>query len=60
MDAENLILEKRSERLSRGVEKLMGPRPTRRVLIKHWERRLRQATGGNPDTPLPDSKPRND
>jgi|TARA_R110000744_G_scaffold83733_1_gene163935 predicted outer membrane lipoprotein len=36
--------ESRSNKIIKGIEKLMDPRPTRDVLIKHWERRLSKAT----------------
>jgi hypothetical protein len=55
-DSEGESQEEKIERITRGVEKLMGPRPTRSVLIKHWERRLRKATKRDRDTPLPDSE----
>jgi len=60
IDAERESAEEKMDRISRGVEKLMGPRPSRRLLIKHWERRLRRATKRGSDTTLPDSEPRGD
>lgn len=54
------VAEDKFERISRGIEKLTGPRPSRRLLVKHWERRLRKSTGSDPDTDLPDSKSRSD
>ena len=60
LEAEKESAEEKVERISRGVEKLMGPRPSRRVLLDHWERRLRRATKRNPDATLPDSEPRGD
>ena len=60
VDAERESAEEKIDRISRGVEKLMGPRPSRRLLIKHWERRLRGATKRGSDTTLPDSEPRGD
>lgn len=60
VDAERESAEEKIDRISRGVEKLMGPRPSRRLLIKHWERRLRRATKRGSDTTLPDSEPRGD
>lgn len=52
--------EDKLKRISRGVEKLTGPRPSRRLLVKHWERRLRKSTGSDPDTDLSDSESRSD
>ncbi len=60
VDAERESAEEKMDRISRGVEKLMGPRPSRRLLIEHWERRLRRATKRGSDTTLPDSEPRGD
>ena len=50
----------KSERIIRGIEKLMDPRPTRNVLIKHWERRLSKAIGRDVDTSLSDTNDRDD
>ncbi len=58
--AERESAEEKIDRISRGVEKLMGPRPSRRLLVKHWERRLRRATKGDVNTTMPDSEPRGD
>lgn len=52
--------EDKLKRISRGVEKLTGPRPSRRLLAKHWERRLRKSTNSDPDADLPDSESRSD
>lgn len=52
--------EDKFERISRGIKKLTGPRPSRSVLVKHWERRLRKATGRDVDPTLPDSESRGD
>lgn len=52
--------EDKFERISRGIKKLTGPRPSRSVLVKHWERRLRKATGRDVDPSLPDSESRGD
>ena len=60
LKAERESAQEKADRISRGVEKLMGPRPSRRLLIKHWERRLRKATEGDTDTKLPISEPRGD
>ena len=46
--------EEKLERISRGLEKLKGPRP------EHWERLLRRSKYRDPDTDLPDSESRSD
>jgi len=56
LTSDNEDYRDKMDRISRGVEKLMGPRPSRAVLIEHWERRLRKATGRGSDTSLPDPK----
>jgi|TARA_R110000824_G_scaffold216127_3_gene402725 hypothetical protein len=52
--------EASSRKVIRGIEKLMVPRPTRRVLLKHWNERLRKATSRDVDSSLPDSDERSD
>ena len=56
LTSDNQSYKSKLDRISSGVEKLMGPRPSRALLIKHWERRLRKATGRDSDNPLPDPK----
>ena len=46
--------ESRSDKIINGIERLMDPRPTRSVLIKHWKRRLSKATRRPDDPSLPD------
>lgn len=46
--------ESRSGKIIKGIERLMDPRPTRDVLIKHWERRLSKATRRSDDPPVSD------
>jgi|DEB0MinimDraft_6_1074348.scaffolds.fasta_scaffold22057_2 hypothetical protein len=50
---ENQHAEEKLNSISKGIEKLLGPRPNRAVLIKHWKRRLREATEGDDSTTLP-------
>tara|TARA_R110000782_G_scaffold218156_1_gene305535 strand:+ start:1017 stop:1292 length:276 start_codon:yes stop_codon:yes gene_type:complete len=52
--------EDKLERISKGLDKLTGPRPSRRLLAEHWERRLRRSKNRDPDTDLPDSESRSD
>jgi len=46
--------ESRSTQIIKGIEKLMDPRPTRNVLIKHWKRRLSKATRRSADPSVSD------
>ena len=60
VSSEKESAEQKVERAMRGMEKLVGPRPSRRVLIRHWERRLREATGRSDSSSVSSSERRSD
>mgnify|MGYP003137103693 CR=1 FL=1 len=55
------IAEVSSERIARGVEKLLGPRPNRSRLLSNWRRRLQNHESKSSNNPtVSDTKSRND
>lgn len=54
--AKREMAELSNDKISRGIKKIMGPRPNRNILIKHWKRRLRKSEEDNSvDGTLPDT-----
>lgn len=60
ISSEKESAEKKVERSIRAMEKLVGPRPSRSLLIKRWERRMREASGGSDSASLSGSERRSD